>query len=59
VCRVFLHATDESVLRNGVEMGTLRKYAAAPEAPGGGAALDKSVPVIPSAGGGGIAKETH
>jgi len=57
-CRVFLHATDESALQNGILLDVLKKYAAAPEASGGGGALDKNAPISPSAGGG-IARETH
>lgn len=57
-CRVFLHATDQSALSNGVSMELLEKFAAGPEVPGGGAALEKNVAVDPSDKAG-FAKETH
>ncbi|KAI4278404.1 MAG: hypothetical protein LQ337_001041 [Flavoplaca oasis] len=58
VPKVFLHATDESALNNGVTMDTLKKYAAEPEAPGGGGSLEKKAPITPGTKEG-IAKETH
>ncbi|KAL8808919.1 MAG: hypothetical protein Q9223_000176 [Gallowayella weberi] len=36
VPKVFLHATDQSALSNGVSMDVLKKFAAEPEAAGGG-----------------------
>lgn len=56
--RVFLHATDESALSNGVTMDILKKFAADGEAQGGGASLEKKTPITPGVTGG-IAKETH
>lgn len=56
--RVFLHATDQSALQNGVSMETLKKFAAEPEAQGGGGSLEGKTPVEPGVTGG-IAKETH
>ncbi|KAL8945957.1 MAG: hypothetical protein Q9222_007581 [Ikaeria aurantiellina] len=56
--RVFLHATDQSALDNGITMDTLKKFAAEPEAAGGGGALEKKAPITPGTTGG-IAKETH
>lgn len=56
--RVFLHATDESALKNGISMDLLRKFSAEGEAQGGGAALEKKNPITPGVTGG-IAKETH
>lgn len=56
--RVFLHATDESALQNGVTMETLKTYAAEPEVPGGGGSLEKKAPISPQSKGG-IASETH
>ena len=58
VPRVFLHATDESALSNGVSMADLKRFAAEPEVPGGGAALEKKAPVQVGVTGG-IAKEAH
>lgn len=58
ICRVFLHATDQSALENGVSMDTLKKFAAEPEAQGGGGSLENRIPVTPGAKGG-LAKETH
>ncbi|KAL9615841.1 MAG: hypothetical protein Q9204_008655 [Flavoplaca sp. TL-2023a] len=58
VPKVFLHATDESALNNGVTMDALKKYAAEPEAPGGGGSLEKNAPITPGTKQG-IAKETH
>ncbi|CAD6573651.1 MAG: hypothetical protein ASARMPRED_006229 [Alectoria sarmentosa] len=49
--RVFLHATDESALQNGITMDVLKKFAAEPE-------LEKKVPIQPGTTGG-IARETH
>ena len=56
--RVFLHATDESALQNGVTMDALKKFAAEPEAAGGGGSLEKKAPIQPGTTGG-IARETH
>ena len=56
VPRVFLHATDESALSNGVSMEELKRFAAEPEVPGGGGSLEKKAPVQPGVTGG-IAKE--
>ena len=56
--RVFLHATDESALQNGITMDALKKFAAEGEAQGGGGKLEKNEPVSPKTPGG-IAKETH
>ncbi|KAL8876146.1 MAG: hypothetical protein Q9198_005603 [Flavoplaca austrocitrina] len=56
--RVFLHATDESALNNGVTMDALKKFAAEPEALGGGGSLEKNAPITPGTKQG-IAKETH
>ncbi|KAL8943351.1 MAG: hypothetical protein Q9216_001126 [Gyalolechia sp. 2 TL-2023] len=56
--RVFLHATDESALDNGITMDALKKYAAEPEAAGGGGSLERKAPITPGTAGG-IAKETH
>ncbi|MCJ1260550.1 hypothetical protein MMC22_000412 [Lobaria immixta] len=58
VPKVFLHATDESALKNGISMDLLRKFSAEGEAQGGGAALEKKNPITPGVTGG-IAKETH
>ena len=58
VPRVFLHATDESALGNGVSMADLKRFAAEPEVPGGGGSLEKKAPVQPGVTGG-IAKEVH
>lgn len=57
-CRVFLHATDESALHNGITMEALKKFAAEPEAAGGGGSLEKKAPIQPGTTGG-IARETH
>ncbi|CAL8582928.1 hypothetical protein XPA_008569 [Xanthoria parietina] len=59
VPKVFLHATDESALSNGVTMEVLKKYAAEPEAAGGGGSLEGQAPITPSSGKGGVARETH
>ena len=56
--RVFLHATDESALSNGITMDSLKKFAAEPEAQGGGGALEKKAPITAGTTGG-IARETH
>ena len=58
ICRVFLHATDESALSNGITMDALKKYAAEGEAAGGGGSMERKVPVNPNASGS-IARETH
>lgn len=55
---VFLHATDQSALSNGVTFEQLKKFAAEPEASGGGASLENKVPVSPEVTGS-IARETH
>lgn len=57
-CRVFLHATDESALQNGITMEALKKFAAEPEAAGGGGSLEKKAPLQPGTTGG-IVRETH
>ena len=56
--RVYLHATHESALSNGVTMDVLKKYAAEPEAAGGGGSLEKKAPIEPSSKGG-VVRETH
>ena len=56
MCRVFLHATDESALSNGITMDALKKFAAEPEAAGGVVILEKKVPVEANTKGG-IARE--
>ena len=56
--RVFLHATDESALQNGITMEALKKFAHEPEAAGGGGSLEKKAPITPGTTGG-IARETH
>lgn len=56
--RVYLHATDQSALQNGVTMDALKKYAAEPEAAGGGGSLEQKAPITPGTKGG-IARETH
>ncbi len=58
VPKVFLHATDESALNNGVTMEVLKKYAAESEAQMGGGSLEKKVPVDAQVSGS-IASETH
>ncbi|MCJ1457839.1 hypothetical protein MMC28_008208 [Mycoblastus sanguinarius] len=58
VPKVFLHATDESALQNGITMEALKKFAAEPEAQGGGGALEKKTPIEPGTTGG-IVRETH
>lgn len=57
--RVFLHATDESALSNGVTMDALKKFAAEPEARGGGGSLEGEFPISPSDKAGSMVKETH
>ncbi|KAL8859167.1 MAG: hypothetical protein Q9178_004430 [Gyalolechia marmorata] len=59
VPRVFLHATDKSALNNGVTMDVLKKYAAEPEAAGGGGSLERNAAPITPGEKHGIAKETH
>ena len=60
--RVFLHATDESALSNGISIDVLHKFAAEGEAQGGRQASahssEKKTPITPDVTGG-IAKETH
>ncbi|KAL8694605.1 MAG: hypothetical protein Q9218_000787 [Villophora microphyllina] len=56
--RVYLHATDQSALNNGITMENLKKFAAEPEAAGGGGSLEQKAPITPGTKGG-IAKETH
>lgn len=58
VPKVFLHATDESALKNGITMESLKKFAAEPEAAGGGGSLEKNAPLQPGTKGG-IVRETH
>ncbi|KAL8642741.1 MAG: hypothetical protein Q9228_000582 [Teloschistes exilis] len=58
VPKVFLHATDQSALNNGITMENLKKFAAEPEAAGGGGSLEGKAPITPGTKGG-IAKETH
>ncbi|CAF9920398.1 hypothetical protein IMSHALPRED_004872 [Imshaugia aleurites] len=58
VPKVFLHATDQSALQNGITMEALKKFAAEPEAAGGGGNLEKKTPIVPGTTGG-IARETH
>lgn len=58
VPKVALHATDESALSKGVDLGTLKKWAAEGEAQGGGGALEKKEPLDPKVPGG-IIRETH
>ncbi|KAI4197183.1 MAG: hypothetical protein LQ348_002191 [Seirophora lacunosa] len=58
VPKVFLHATDESALNNGITMESLKNFAAEPEAPGGGGSLERKAPITPGVKGG-MAKETH
>lgn len=58
VPKVFLHATDQSALENGISLGDLKKYSAEPEAQGGGGSLEQKTPITPGVAGG-IAKETH
>ena len=58
VGRVFLHATDQSALQNGITMESLKKFAAEPEAAGGGGSLEKNAPIQPGTKGG-VARETH
>ena len=58
VPKVFLHATDASALENGISLKDLKRFAAEPEAQGGGGSLEKSFPRNPEVAGS-IAKETH
>ncbi|KAL8734066.1 MAG: hypothetical protein Q9181_003350 [Wetmoreana brouardii] len=58
VPKVYLHATHDSALENGITMDALKKFAAEPEARGGGGSLEKEFPITPGQKGG-IAKETH
>lgn len=58
VPKVSLHATDKSALENGVDMKDLKRFAAEPEAKGGGGSLEGNAPHTPGVAGG-IAKETH
>ena len=57
--RVFLHATDESALANGITMDALSKFAAEPEARGGGGSLEGEFPISPSNKAGSMVRETH
>ena len=57
--RVFLHATDQSALANGITMDALKKFAAEPEARGGGGSLEGEFPISPSDKQGSIVRETH
>ena len=57
--RVFLHATDESALTNGITMDALKKFAAEPEARGGGGSLEGEFPISPTDKAGSMVKETH
>lgn len=54
--RVYLHATDQSALSNGITMEHLKKFAAEQEAQSGGGSLENAQPVTPGVKGG-IAKE--
>lgn len=56
--RVYLHATDESALKNGVTMEALQKFAAEPEAVGGGRSAPEGAAITPNAKGG-VVTETH
>ena len=47
-----------SALQNGITMEALKKFAAEPEAAGGGGSLEKKAPIQPGTTGG-IARETH
>ena len=58
VPKVFLHATEDSALENGITMEVLKKYAAEGEAQMGGGGLEKNVPVDATVKGS-LAKETH
>ncbi|KAL8831899.1 MAG: hypothetical protein Q9191_000612 [Dirinaria sp. TL-2023a] len=58
VPKVFLHATDESALHNGITLGDLKRHAAEGEAQSGGRSLENATPVTPGTKGG-LAKETH
>ncbi len=56
---MFLHATDESALKNGITMDALKEFAAEPEAAGGGGSLEKGKVAMTPGISGGVAKETH
>ena len=58
VPKVFMHATHETALDNGVTMADLQKFAAQPEVPGGGGSMEGQAPVTPGSKNG-LAKETH
>ncbi|KAL8762970.1 MAG: hypothetical protein Q9184_001120 [Pyrenodesmia sp. 2 TL-2023] len=58
VPKVYLHATDESALKNGVTMEALQKFAAEPEAVGGGRSAPEGAAITPNAKGG-MVTETH
>lgn len=55
-CRVYLHATDQSALSNGITMESLKKFAAEQEAQSGGGGLENAQAVTPGTKGG-MAKE--
>lgn len=55
--RVYLHATDESALENGITMDALKKYAAEPEVHGGGTSMEHGKAAITPGTTGSIAKE--
>lgn len=57
-CRVFLHASDESALSNGISMDDLKKFAAEGEI-GGERGKSAPAPLTPSDKPGGAVKETH
>ena len=62
VPKVFLHATDQSAISNGISMDDLQKFAAEGEAMEGGPPFGTrtAVPITPDKDGKrGIAKETH
>ena len=56
--RVFLHATDESALSNGIGMDDLKKFAAEGEI-SGERGKSAGAPVTPSDKAGGAVRETH
>jgi hypothetical protein len=56
MCRVYLHATDQSALSNGITMEHLKKFAAEQEAQSGGGSLENAQPMTPGTKGG-IAKD--
>ncbi|KAG8533793.1 uncharacterized protein KY384_001534 [Bacidia gigantensis] len=58
VPKVFLHATDQSALDNGITMADLKKFAAEGENQSGGAALENKTPITPGVTGA-LARETH